>query len=179
MPYHEHRPGPSESGPRYPILLPAGLTDSLRDLHLAALLHGSDSGTLVVVKAPSPEPSPLRTPVPIDPIHELDDHPRSSVVRNPLTFFDHPRAPLCLKTFTNVIPPAQHAHFSALTNQEEIALLFYDELLRHRLSKRPRNSTAQQIPRLPTTAEHLRAAIPPDRRDFDRATAEVMGVRSL
>ncbi|MGH2530914.1 MAG: hypothetical protein ACRDJW_01290 [Thermomicrobiales bacterium] len=143
--------GPTPEGPLHPIMLPPELADFLRDQDLTALFHASDTGTLVVVKVPSVDLVTLRGPVPIALVHELYDHPRSPVVRT---------------------------RFGALAQQEQIAPLFYDELLRHRLSKRLRNRTAEQIPQLLTTANRLLAAIPANQRDFDHAKAEAMEVTS-
>ena len=181
MAHDERRVGSGipPDGPLHPIALPPELAEFLRDQDLTALFHASDIGTLVVVKAPAAELATLRGPIPIALIHELYDHPRSPVIRSLLTFVDRPDAPLQLETFTNPGDPDQHAHFAALAEQEEIPLLFYDERLRHRLSKRLRNATAGEIPAIVATADRLLTAIPPDRRDFDLAKTEIMEVTGL
>jgi hypothetical protein len=55
---------------------------------------------------------------------------------------------------------AQGAHFIALGQQPELAILLYDENLRHRLTKRLTNSTAEHIPTIVAEAERLLAVIP-------------------
>jgi len=65
--------------------------------------------------------------------------------------------------FTNPDDPDQHTHFADLAEQVEIPLLFCDESLSHRLSKRLRNMTAR-----------LLATIPPKHRDFDQAKADIL-----
>jgi hypothetical protein len=181
MPQDEYRlqHGSAPDGPPHPIVLPPELAEFLRDQDLTALFHASDIGTLLVVKAPSPDLATLRGPIPIGLVHELYQHPRSPVIRTLLTFVDRPEAPLRLETFTNPGDPEQHAHFASLAEQEEIPLLFYDEQLRHRLSKRVRNATAPQIPEIVATADRLLGAIPPGERDFDRAKTEIMEATGL
>jgi hypothetical protein len=181
MPRHERYTGSGSSPdePLHPIALPPDLAEFLTDQELAGLFHASDAGTVLVVKAPSPELGTLRGVVPIALTHELYDHPRSPVIRSLLTFFDRPRAPLRLETFTNVADAEQHALFAALADQEDLLLLCYDELLHHRLSKRVPNATAGEIPRIVATANRLLAAVPPARRDFDQAKADVWEVTSL
>jgi hypothetical protein len=165
--------------PCHPIALPPELADFLKKQDLTALFHAADIGTLLIVKVPAQELATLRGPLPIGLVHELYRHPRSPVIRTLLTFVDQPEAPLCVETFTNPGDPDQRASFAALADQAEIPLLFYDEALRHRLSKRVRNATADQIPAIVATADQLLAAIPPDRRDFDRAKADIMEATSL
>jgi hypothetical protein len=155
------------------------LADFLRDQDLTALLHASDLGTLLVVKAPAQEIVSLRGTFPIALEHQLFDHPASPVIRTLFIFHDRPDAPLRLETFTNVGDPAQRADFAALAEQEELAILLYDETLRHRLSKRVRNATVAQIPTVLTAADQLLAAIPVERFDFERAKADVMEVTRL
>lgn len=181
MPPNERRSDSAAQpdGPLHPIALPPELADFLQDQDLAALFHAADVGTLLVVKAPSAELATLRGPIPIGLIHELYTHPRSPVIRSLLTFVDQPEAPLKLETFTNPGDPDQRDPFAALAEQDEIPLLFYDELLQHRLSKRVNNATAGEIPAIVATADRLLAAIPPDERDFDRAKADIMEVTTL
>jgi hypothetical protein len=51
-----------------------------------------------------------------------------------LTIYDQPQTPLALETFINIADEQQRADFAALTQQEELPLLFYDEALSHRLT---------------------------------------------
>ncbi len=162
-----------------PILLPPELAQFLKDQDLAALFRASDRGTLLVVKAPTVELESLGGTYPIGLDHQLWAHPAGPVVRSLLTFHDHPEMPLRLETFTNVAAPDQHAHFAALAEQERINLLFYDELLRHRLTKQVRNAAVDHIPTILREAHQLLAAIPPDRRDFDVAKAAIMEATTL
>lgn len=174
MPNHELRFGPPWEGPRHPVALPPELAEFLKNQDLTALFHGSDIGTLLIVKAPAAELQMLGGPIPIALIHELYAHPRSPVVRSLLTFYDVPDQPLRLETFTNVADPEQREPFAALATQEQIPLLFYDEALCHRLSKRMTNTATEWIPAIVGEANRLLAAIPPDQRDFDAAKADVL-----
>jgi len=53
-------------------------------------------------------------------------------------------------------------------------LLFYDESLTHRLTKRVRNTAGAQMRKILNQADRVRAAISDDRYDFDAAKADVM-----
>jgi hypothetical protein len=168
--------------PIHPIALPPELAEFLGGLHpteTVCLLHGSDAGSLYVVKTPAQAIARLRGTYPIGLEHQLFADPHSPVIRTLLTLHDDPATPLKTETFTNVDDPDQHATFAALARQAEIPLLFYDERLAHRLSKRLRNAGAAQIPALVAEAERLLAAIPPGHRDFDQAKANVWEVTSL
>jgi hypothetical protein len=179
---------PDNRSPRLPgepihsIALPPDLAEFLGDLHpteTVCLLHDSDIGSLFVVKTPAREIDRLRGTYPIGLEHQLFADPHAPVIRTLLTFRDVPASPFRIETFTNVEDSAQHATFAALADQAEIPLLFYDECLAHRLSKRLRNATASQIPIILAEAERLLAAIPPAERDFDQAKANVWEVTSL
>jgi hypothetical protein len=181
MPPNERRIAPArEPGePRHPIALPPDLVDFLKEQELVALFHTSDIGTLLIVKAPAQEIQSLRGTYPIGLEHQLFDHPASPVIRTLLSFHDRPDTPLRLETFTNIADPEQKAHFAGLAEQPHLPILLYDEALRHRLAKRIRNNTAEQIPGLVATAVQLLATIPPERFDFEQAKADVMEVTRL
>jgi hypothetical protein len=59
--------------------------------------------------------------------------------------YDQPDRPLGLETFINVDEPDQRQDFAALAEQEELLLLFYDETMSHRLTKRVRNTAGAQM----------------------------------
>jgi hypothetical protein len=159
--------------------LPAELAALLRDQDLVALLHASDAGPLYVVKAREPELEALGGPIPIELAQQLFAHPASPVIRTLLTFHDQPDSPLRLETFVNVADPDQRAPFAALADHDQIPLLFYDERLRHRLSKRMTNTAAEFVPAIVAEADRLLAAIPEEHRDFDAAKAMVMEATDL
>jgi hypothetical protein len=165
-----------------PVPLPSELAEFLAGLHpteTVCLLHGADIGSLYVIKTPAAQIESLLGTFPIGLVHQIFAHPAAPVIRTLLTFHDQPTTSLRLETFTNIEDPDQHATFAALAEQEEIPLLFYDERLAHRLSKRLRNAAATQIPTILAEAARLLAAIPPEQRDFDRAKADVWEVTSL
>jgi hypothetical protein len=176
------RPDRLPGEPVHPIALPPDLGEFLGGLdptETVCLLHGSDIGSPYVVTTRARELDRLRGTYPIGLEHQLFADPHAPVIRTLLTFHDDPAAPLRIETFTNVEDPAQRAPFAALADQAEIPLLFSDGRLAHRLSKRLRNATADQIPLILAEAERLLAAIPPDHRDFDQAKANVWEVTSL
>lgn len=175
MPF-EHEPRrrhPSE--PLTPIPLPPELADFLRTQPgITCLTQASDRGTLYVVKAPAREIASLRGTVPIRFRHELHQHPAAPVIRTVITLYDVPERPLALETFTNVGDDSQRADYAQLSTQEELLMLFYDEQLRHRLSKRIPHPDREALLAVLTRAQELAAAIPAHAYDFDRAKAAVM-----
>lgn len=154
----DNRSQPGE--PRQPGELPQALAEFLRDQVYACVTVATDQGTVLVVKAPSGDIESVGGSVPIEQRHELYSHPKAPVVRLLTTIYDRPRSPLKLETFINVADPHQRADLAALAEQEEFVLLFYDEDLRHRLSKRVRSPHASVITEILSRAQVRRAAIP-------------------
>lgn len=170
-----HRPGPD-----HPSELPPELADFLKDHPIAALLHGTENqGTVLIVKAPRREIRSVQGRVPIEFRHELYQHPLAPVVRLVTRIYDQPQSALALETFVNVGDPDQQADYAALGQQDELLMLFYDEGLRHSLTKRVGGVDPEAVSEVLTNAAQLLTAIPPERRDFDRAKAEVMAMTQL
>jgi hypothetical protein len=165
--------------PDQPNQLPPELATFLRQQPYAALLHATDLGTVLVVKAPGQEIQSVRGRVPIEVRHELYRHPAAPVVRMVTRIYDQPHSSLGLETFVNVDDEQQRADYGELARQDELPLLFYDESLQHRLAKRVRNSARTGILEVLITALRLRAQILPDRFDFDAAKAEVIRQTNL
>ncbi len=166
--YHD----PSE--PHAPIPLPRELAAFLATENLACITHNSDHGALYIVKAPALEIASLRGSFPIGITHELHRHPAAPVIRSVLAFYDQPDRPLTFDTFLNVADDDQRGCFASLAAQEELTLLFYNEQLAHRLSKRVRNGDPAGMRRLLNIADRLRAMIPADRYDYDAAKRAVL-----
>ena len=112
--------------------------------------------------------------VPVKVSHDLYEHPNAPVIRTVVKFYDQPDRPLALETFMNVDEPDQWRDFAQLAEQDELLLLFYDESLTHRLTKRVRNTAGAQMRKILNQADRVRAAISDDRYDFDAAKADVM-----
>jgi hypothetical protein len=165
--------------PPHSVPLPPELAEFLRTQDLVALWHASDIGTLLVLKAREPQLESLGGTIPVELDHQLWAHPAAPVIRSLITFHDQLDAPLRLETFTNVADPDQRATFAALERQDQIAVLGYDEHLRHRLSKRVTHSAAAFVPTIVAEADRLLAAIPADQRDFDAAKQHVLEVTAL
>jgi hypothetical protein len=91
-----------------------------------------------------------------------------------LSLHDQPGRPLRFETFINVGDPQQRADLAALGDQQDLYLLFYDEQLSHRLSKRLPNTGGESVTLVLERAQRISAAIPSQRYDFDRAKADVM-----
>jgi hypothetical protein len=165
---------PPEDEPQFPTPLPPDVAEFLRTQHVACFLQPTDQGTALVAKVPSAEIASARGTVPIHIRHELYDHPAAPVIRTVLTIYDQPATPLALETYTNVEDPDQRADFAALTAQNRLLLLFYDEQLRHRLNKMVPYRDDGTITTIVAQADQLLAAIPKDRFSFERAKQAVM-----
>ena len=141
---------------------------------MACLLHETDHGSAFVIKLPSREIADVRGRLPVHIRHELYDHPAAPVIRTVLTLYDRPDTPLALESFTNVTDDSQRADFAALAPQEQLILLFYDQTLKHRLTKLVPYPAPREVEQVLTVAQALAAAIPEERRDFDRAKQDVL-----
>src|SRR5215210_4779386 len=129
---------PTRFNPERPNQLPPELAAFLRQQEYAALLHATDLGTALIVKAPGHEIASARGRVPIGFNHELYAHPASPVIRMVTRIYDQPTRPLAFETFVNVGDPDQREDYQALSCQDELVMLFYDQAASHALSKRVR-----------------------------------------
>ena len=112
---------------------------------------------------------------------ELYRHRTAPVVRLLLRLYDRhaPPSSLAFESFVNVDDEGQRSDYGELARQDRVDLHFYDEALRHRLTKQIPNTLRSDIPTVLITALRLRARIPNDRFDFDRAKADVIARTSL
>ena len=170
---------PNRSNLDRPNQLPPELAAFLRQQQYAALLHATDLGTALIVKAPGPEIASARGRVPIGFNHELYAHPASPVIRMVTRIYDQPASSLAFETFVNAGDPDQRSDYEALSRQDELVMLFYDQAVTHALSKRVHLRDQLQLLRVLATADRLLAAIPEEQRDFDTAKAEVMNQTTL
>lgn len=172
-------PPPERQSPR-PGSLPSELADFLRTCDTYACVpHATDRGTVFVVKAPSAELAQLPSRVPIELRHELYAQPTAPVIRTLVQIHDQPDSPLAIETFTNVGDPVQRADFEALTTQEQLHMLFYDEEVTHRRTLTVPISGAKELAQILTHADERLQALPAEQFDFDRAKAEVIAATSL
>src|SRR4051794_23335363 len=125
----EQGPGyqPDEGEPRHPLELPRQLKEWLRETPIACLMQETDAGTVHIVKAPAREIQSLRGTIPIGVDYELYAHPLAPVIRTVIRFYDQPRHPFVVETFSNVEDRQQRAEFAKLAIQDELYMLFYDE----------------------------------------------------
>ena len=165
---------PTRFNPERPNQLPPELAAFLRQQQYAAILHATDLGTALIVKAPRSEIESSRGRVPIGFNHELYAHPASPVIRMVTRIYDQPARSLAFESFVNVGDPDQRADYAALSCQDELVMLFYDQTVKHALSKRLRLTDQVGLLKVLTTADRLLSAIPEDQRDFDTAKAAVM-----
>lgn len=162
------------SEPSVPIPLPPDLAAFLATQDVACLMHETTDGTAHVIKLPAAEIESVRGTVPIQVRHELYADPVAPVIRSVITIYDQPDRPLALETMTNIAEKDQRDDFARLATQEELILLFYDEQLRHRLSKRVGNVAPETIEEILEHADKMRRRISEDRYDFMAAKAAVL-----
>src|SRR5215217_5514694 len=110
--------------------LPSELTDFLRTQEYACLLHGSNRGTMFLLKAPAHELTILNGPTPVRVSHELYSKSTAPVIRTLLRWYDRPNSSLSFEAFTNVADPQQWEDYRRLAKQNTLMILGYDELLR-------------------------------------------------
>ena len=168
-----HRP--QDPTPLYPAQLPPELAEFLKDQNYACLTHETNQGTVFVIKVPGAEIQSVQGTVPIRLRQELYDHPAAPVIRMVLTIYDQPQTPLALETFINIADEQQRANFAALSQQEQLPLLFYNEALTHQLTKVvPYEDKAGTTQFVLQRADELLQGIPQDHFDFDAAKAAIM-----
>jgi hypothetical protein len=151
---------PNRFNPDQPNQLPPELTGFLRQHDFAALLHSTNLGTILLVKAPRHEISSVRSRVSIGFNHELYAHPSSPVIRILTRIYDQPNRPLALETFVNVGDPDQRADYAALIRQDRLLMLFYDEQLRHALTKTTRGTDRAAVARVLTSSRSAAGSYP-------------------
>jgi len=161
--------------PLYPSPLPVDMAEFLRDYDYACLAEVSDHGTVFILKAPIRDILSSRGAVSIQVIHELYRHSAGPVIRSLITVYDQAE-PLAFETFYNIVDKQQREALTGLTEQDEIILLFYDEALTHRLSKKlPNKATVkQEILHLIDEADDHLLNVDIDQFDFDFAKAEII-----
>jgi hypothetical protein len=152
--------------PEHPSPLAPALAEFLQLQALVCLPLLTDIGTVLIVKAPRREIASVQGTIPIEMRHELHACPTAPVIRMLTTLHDRPQSPLRFESFINVVGDEQRATYAALVGQDEIAMLFYDQELRHALSKVVANSGRESIRRLLHEADNLHAAIPTANYDF-------------
>lgn len=169
----EHHPAPE-----HPSEFPPELAEFLKDQPYAALLHATENfGTVTVVKASKQDIDSVRGTVPVELRHELYHHPLAPVVWLVTLIYDRLDSPLALETFINVEDFDQRVDYAALTEQERLYPLFYDERLQHRLTKHIGQDRAD-LGGLLAQADWLLGTVHPDRFDFDQANETVRTPRS-
>jgi hypothetical protein len=164
-----------------PDALPPELVATLEGIDYACVTVATTAGTALLLKAPRHEIESARGQTPIRLGHELYAHPAAPVIRMSVHVYDQPASLLALETFINVADPDQRADYAALAEQDEIPLLFLDEHLAQRLTKRLTHSHSGRdvVPRIVALAEQLLDQIPPGQFDFERAKQAVMEAAAL
>jgi hypothetical protein len=170
MPHPEHhqphrRPGAGE--------LPADLADFLREPTFACVPELTDRGAILVAKAPGVLIDEMPVRVPILLTSQLYRHPAAPVVRLVTAIYDRPYDPLKLESFLNVQNERQRQILEALAQQDDLPLVFYDEVLSPRRTKIVRIEPAVYA-ELYEQALVFLDEIPPRQFDFDHAKATVI-----
>lgn len=175
----QSRPPLADSEPLHPTPLPPELRQFLRDRDYACVTESTGQGTILVLKAPGADILSARGSVPIELRHELYDVPTAPVIRMITTIHDQPDHPLRFESFVNVEDEQQRAEYQALSLQDHLFMLFYDEQLRHRLTKQVGQLDRERIADVLSRADALFGAIPEEQYNFDTAKAWVMARTDL
>jgi hypothetical protein len=170
---------PDHAGPVHSTVLPPELAAFLKGHDYACVPQATDIGTAFVMKVPGADIQSVRGVVPVHLRQELYAHPAAPVIRLVFTIYDQPEQPLALETFINITDEEQRTNYAALTTQEALPLLFFDEALTHRLTKVVPFHNQQDSATLLHTADRLLLLIPERERDFDAAKAAVMQATQL
>lgn len=154
--------------------LPPAIADAIRSDVSACVMADTIHGTAFVVKAPTPEIEVMGGTLPLAMNYELHFTPLAPVVRVVFWIFDRPTTPYCMETFVNVADPQQQREFASLADQTEFQLHFYDEELRHRLTKRVTHRQGERARTVLQQAVDSAEKIPAWLYDFDLAKREIM-----
>ena len=82
------------------------------------------------------------------------------MIRMVTTIYDQPERPLAFECFANVEDPQQRADYEALSRQDDLLLLFFDEEHQHRLTKQVGGLDRSRIAEILQRADALYQAIP-------------------
>src|SRR4051812_31359302 len=124
-----------EQPPLEPNQLPSEMAEFLKGQEYACLIWGTDQGSVFVAKAPARDIRSLRGNVPVQITHQLYQHPQAPVIRTLIRWYDQPQHPLAMEAFINIDDQQQRSDFLDLAKYPEFRFLFYDQNIRHRLSK--------------------------------------------
>lgn len=152
--------------PFHPSPLPLALMAFLKERPRAIFMHGTNIGTVFVVKLPGKEIRVMPNPVPIHLRQELYRHPNAPVIRLVATILDRPRNPLALETYVNIEDEYQRRDYQALANQDQLHMLFYDEAGQHRLTKQITHPGKENVNHIIAAALALLGSISADQFRF-------------
>ena len=165
-----------------PNELPPEIAEFLRDRPRAAMLWGTDQGSVLIIKIPRADIDKARGErTPIHTRHELYGHSLAPVIRMVVRIYDRPgsRTHTALDTFVNVADEQQREHYEALTRQHAMLFLFHDERLTLRLTKIVPYDNQGDIAQVLQMADAHLSQIPQQRFNFDLAKADVMRATNL
>lgn len=167
-------PSPGDPMPHPPITLPPVLRQFLAPIPYGAISAMTNDGAVLVLKAPASDIESCRGAAPVRTRYELHATDHGPVVRLVLVVHDRPDAHLTFESFCNVLDARQLAEWEDLLSRPYLRVLFFDQDLTHRLSKRISQPVDLASRELLPRARRLLALIDPAALDFDQAKASVM-----
>jgi hypothetical protein len=132
-----------------------------------------------VIKTPSADIRSVQGAVPIAFLHQLYECPTAPVIRMLTTIYDQRERPLALETFINVEDPQQRSDYEALSQQDDVLLLFFDENHQHQLTKQVGGLDRRRMEEILQQADEFLRGIPEEQFSFEIAKAWVIGTTSL
>jgi hypothetical protein len=157
-----------------PVQLPPILRAFLRTQPFALLTIGSTDGTILIAKIPGADIESCQGRQKIHVRYELHSSQTGPALRLVLTIHDRPGEPLFLETFFNPADDVQMADFADLVAREHLRILFYDEKLKHRLSKKVPQPTNASLDLLVPEAMRLLTETYGFNFNFDQTKADIM-----
>lgn len=151
------------------IELPPMLREFLKGHAFALVSMSSNLGTVLVAKAPLLEIDSVRGRVSINVRYEVHNSVYGPVVRMVFVIYDRPHTPLILETFFNPSDTEQMADLVDLLGKDRVHVVFFDEMLTHRLTKTVRQPKVEELRALAPQVRKLLARADPTEIDFDMA----------
>ena len=161
---------------RFP--LPPGLASLLKNQRTACTIQATDQGVALVVKLPASNIRTLHGPVRFQLRFQVYEHPVAAVILTILTMHRIQAHPVVVETYVNPDDSLQRMDFEALSKQPNLIVLFYDEKLRHRLSKRVDNVAKIAAIQALHRADAILSNIPDNERDFNTAMADIVAMKT-
>lgn len=156
------------------VSLPRALKYFLAMHEYALVSVASSDGAVLVAKMDRSEIETCSGRLPVQVRYEVHSAITGPAVRLLLEIHTPSDAPLVLETFFNPAETDQMDDLEDLLAREHLRILFFDEELEHRLSKKVTQPKNEQMPTIAPEARRLLAECDPSDLNFDRTKEAIM-----